>query len=714
MGAPTENSPDVATAKGPPEDPTKDATPDKSKCRDQALTDEEADACTPLQLGVWRVLLPKEPASKYKRVRSAMDKWSAVALAYPLVLRFLLEIYSLDPRMFILVVVLKLWDGMESVLLLYVSSRLLQIIEVGLREGRPDVNAITQAIIARLICVTFTATTTWAREYISPIFQSRIQRHFEDYLLQAKLRLDIPTSSDSSSKTKASAYDAWSSFEGLCEAAQRAFGLTSQLLFISQQKSGGPLFTTIAVVRPLLALAGSHSLWMKPHVLYSDNEAYLRLLSLESMSGTYYRGDVIAANIAGWITSQYHQAIDALGSVTSRHAWEQYGIERTPASNIISALAGQLPTLYWAINAMLNPATFSMASIAIMQQYSTSLNYALQMLFWDVRQVGKYVTDIKVLYEAAEIQNQIVDGTVEYPRPANEADTSKGMDIELRNVSFAYPGDKAKENALRDVSLRIPAGSLAVIVGANGGGKSTIIKLLARMYDVAPGSGAVVIDGLPIQDYTLASLRQAYALLAQDHRLYPLPLAENIGLGYPEKVDDREMVMQAARDGGAAELLSKFKDGVETNLEPVTTAYGYQLDDDKHKTLKTVLGKLEKTTEVSGGEKQRLVSSRTFMRFQTGKVKLLCVDEPSSALDPKGEFELFERLRAARAGKTLLFVTHRFGHLTKHADIIICMKAGKVAELGTHQELMALDGEYASLYNVQAQAFTAPEVAASG
>ncbi|KAJ7215585.1 hypothetical protein GGX14DRAFT_443140 [Mycena pura] len=609
MGAPTANSLDVANAKGPPpEDP---ATPENGKYEDRVLTDEEAE-CMPLQLGVWRVLLPREPASKYKRLRSAMDKWSAVALAYPLVLRFLLEIYSLDPRMFILIIVLKLWDGMESVFLLYVSSRLLQIIEVGIREGRPDVNAITQAIIARLICVTFTATTKWAREYISPVFQSRVERHFEDYLLRGKSCF-IAVSTDSSSKTKATADDAWNAFDGLCEVAQRGFELASQLLFISQQKCGGPLFTAIAVVRPLLALVSSHSLWMKPHVVYSDNPAFLRLLSLQSMSGTYYRSEVIAANIAGWITSQYHQAIDALGSVASHDVWDQYSIDRTPAWNIIGEWAKELPTLYWAINAMLNPATFSMTSIAIMQEYSTSLDYALYMLFWDVRQVGKYVTDIKVLYETANIQNQIVDGTVEYPRPADEADTSKGMDIELRNVSFAYPGDKAKENALRDVSLHIPAGSLAVIVGTNGGGKSTIIKLLTRMYDVAPG-GAVVIDGLPIQDYTLASLRQAYALLTQDHELFPLSLAENIGLGYPEKVDDREMIMQAARDGGAAELLSKFKYGIETNLDPVITASGHQLDDDKHKTLTTVLGKLEKRTEVSGkcsmhsGELQRLVS----------------------------------------------------------------------------------------------------------
>ncbi|KAJ6609671.1 hypothetical protein B0H10DRAFT_2438416 [Mycena sp. CBHHK59/15] len=108
-----------------------------------------------------------------------------------------------------------------------------------------------------------------------------------------------------------------------------------------------------------------------------------------------------------------------------------------------------------------------------------------------------------------------------------------------------------------------------------------------------------------------------------------------------------------------------------TNLDPVSTAYGYQLDDEKHKALKAVLGKLEKTAEVSGGGKQRLVASRAFMRFRTGKIKQLCVDEPSNTLNPKGEHALFERLRETGARRTMIFVTHRFGHLTKYADIII-------------------------------------------
>ncbi|KAJ7028923.1 P-loop containing nucleoside triphosphate hydrolase protein [Mycena alexandri] len=688
MGAPTETAhKDVPV-------PSEDASP-------------KNDEYTTLDLGVWRVLLPRDVVSG-GFFSATVSKWNTIVFAYPVVSRFFREIYSLSPHLVILVLLLKLWGELESVLMLYVSGRLLQIIEVGLTEGRPDVNAITQALVARLIGVTVTAAATWGREYISPQLDSLIQLHFEDHLLQAKLRLDMPTATDSSSRSQATASDAERSFDSLCEASMRLFGLVSQLLFISQQRSAGALFTVIAVVRPLLSLFLTEP--PTAHVAYSENASYLRLRSLQSLSSSYYRADVIAAgDIAGWITAEYHRAREALGSVASKDVWSQYSMERTPMNKILGQWAGELPTLYWALSAMLRPEKFSMTSIAILQQYSSSLNYSLQMLFWDLSQVGKAITNIKILYEAGNIKNQIVDGDVAYPRPST--DISKGMDIELRNVCFAYPGEKAKESALQDVSFRIPAGSLVVIVGANGSGKSTLIKLLTRLYDT--DSGAILVDGLPIQDYRLADLRQTQATLSQDHHLYPLTLGENIGLGYSEHVDDLDMIMQSAKDGGAAELLDKFKEGAQTTLEPISTAFGYQLDDDKHKSLKGVLAKLEKTTEVSGGEKQRLVASRTFMRFRTGKIKLLCVDEPSSALDPRGEFELFERLRETGDGKTMIFVTHRFGHLTKYADVIICMKEGKVAELGTHKDLMAGGGEYASLYNVQAQAFTDSEPAQS-
>lgn len=165
-------------------------------------------------------------------------------------------------------------------------------------------------------------------------------------------------------------------------------------------------------------------------------------------------------------------------------------------------------------------------------------------------------------------------------------------------MSFAYPGGKSKDNAIKNVSLKIPAGHLVVIVGANGSGKSTIIKLLNRLYDV--DSGEILVDGLPIKSYRISDLRRVQALLTQDHKLYPLSLAENIGLGNPDRIHDQEMINQAAEAGGASDVISKLNDGIQTILSPVKTAQGPHLDKEKHKKLKSILDGLEKAAEVSG------------------------------------------------------------------------------------------------------------------
>ncbi|KAJ7659594.1 P-loop containing nucleoside triphosphate hydrolase protein [Mycena polygramma] len=555
-----------------------------------------------------------------------------------------------------------------------------------------------------MISVTVSAIALWAQQYISPVLENSMEQYFEEYLLRAKLRLDIPTTDDGNMRSQASSYYAWRSFSGLCDAFVSLFGLIIQLAYIAQQPAGGSLFTLSAIVRPIVAMPGRRTLSLKSFGAYSDNASYLRMRSLRSMSARNFRDDVITGDFVGWITAEYHRARNSLGSVLSQDVWSLYGIQESPAPGIALGWAGELPTLYWALSAMLWPSKFSMTSIAILRSYSASLSNSLSQLFYHSSSVGTHFWNVKILYESAEIQKQIVDGDVAYPRPT--VDSSKGTEIELKNVSFAYPGDKSKEAALQDVSFRIPAGSLVVIVGANGNGKSTIIKLLTRLYDV--DAGVVLVDGLPIQSYCMADLRRTQATLTQDHKLYPLTLAQNIGLGDTKHMENTEMVKEAAREGGATAVLDKLKDGAQTTLAPIRTAFKCSMDDDNltHKALKNMINQLEYNTEVSGGEKQRLVASRTFMRLRTGQIKLLNVDEPSSSLDPRGEFELFERLRQVGEGKTMIFVTHRFGHLTKHADIIICMKEGKVSELGTHKDLMASEGEYASLYNIQAQAFT--------
>ncbi|KAL0567936.1 hypothetical protein V5O48_014064, partial [Marasmius crinis-equi] len=258
-------------------------------------------------------------------------------------------------------------------------------------------------------------------------------------------------------------------------------------------------------------------------------------------------------------------------------------------------------------------------------------------------------------------------------------------------------------NALDDVSFKIGAGELVVVVGANGSGKSTFVNILSRLYD--PTSGQVLVDGVDIKDYQLSDIRRGIATLTQDHHLYPLSLRENIGLGSIDDMSNDDLIAEAARKGGAEQLIAKLEDGLDSVLNPKLKQYAALVDEGGNSPLARKFKELKKTSNVSGGERQRLVASRTFMRFNSTEVKFVAADEPTAALDPEGELALFTQLRQEREGKTMLFITHRFGPLVKYADRIICMKDGKIVESGDHATLMALEGEYCKMWSIQAKSF---------
>ncbi|KAJ7500376.1 P-loop containing nucleoside triphosphate hydrolase protein, partial [Mycena galericulata] len=274
-----------------------------------------------------------------------------------------------------------------------------------------------------------------------------------------------------------------------------------------------------------------------------------------------------------------------------------------------------------------------------------------------------------------------------------------------RNVAFSYPGSKSEENALHDVSFSIEAGQVVVIVGTNGSGKSTILKLLTRMYECTSGSGQILIEGQDIRDYKLDELRRATAMFTQDHHIYPLSLSENIGIGNPEQASNEHLIEESAKKGRADAFISKYAEKYNTVLDPMVVKLSDNVSEVEGDPLAQFQKELEKPAEISGGERQRVAASRAFMRLTSGRIKLLIADEPSSSLDPQGEFELFQNLMKERHGKTMIFVTHRFGPLTHHADLILCMKNGRLVEQGTHCDLMARRGEYFRLYDVQAQTF---------
>ncbi|KAG5637564.1 hypothetical protein H0H81_004141 [Sphagnurus paluster] len=440
---------------------------------------------------------------------------------------------------------------------------------------------------------------------------------------------------------------------------------------------------------------------------------YIRTVAIESMSEEEFRQDIVNNNLSGYIMDEYSKARKRLGTHFARNTLRELRLEAKLLVQLLRALSGEIPVLYFTYHALKDPAVHTMSSLAILRQQSSALITSVDMSFLMFSCIMQTLNNIQSLYKVRPLI--LVDGTIEY---SPQKDCRSGMDLELKDVSFEYPG--MKSGALHDINLHIRAGQLVVIVGENGSGKSTLIKLLSRMYDASEGT--VLIDGLAIEEYRLSDLRDAMALLNQEHSIYPVSMGENIGLGYVACATDPEAIGLAAEKGGATEVLKSLDEGLDTVLHPVKTARGLELELPKHQVLEDILDGLEVQREVSGmsirfgfrclevtvataGEKQRLVAARTFMRLCSPKIKLVAVDEPSSALDPRGELELFSHLRAERVGKMMIFVTHRFGHLTCHADLILCMKNGTIVEAGRHEELLPLNGEYATLYKIQAQAF---------
>ena len=253
------------------------------------------------------------------------------------------------------------------------------------------------------------------------------------------------------------------------------------------------------------------------------------------------------------------------------------------------------------------------------------------------------------------------------PQGSRNADGLPGREVRFRDVTFAYPGGAP---VLEHFDLTIPAGSSLAIVGQNGAGKTTLAKLLCRLYD--PQGGTIEADGIDLRDLDLNAWRRRVAAVFQDFVRLELALRDNVApLGA-----DKEVVRQALSDAGAADLA-----GLDTIL-----ARGY-----------------EGGTELSGGQWQRVALARALAAVRLG-AGLVLLDEPTAQLDVRGEAEIFDRILGATRTCTTILISHRFSTV-RHADRICVLEHGRVIELGTHDELMALGGRYRTMFDRQAQRF---------
>ena len=297
------------------------------------------------------------------------------------------------------------------------------------------------------------------------------------------------------------------------------------------------------------------------------------------------------------------------------------------------------------------------ASLNIQQVFSTLSGIADQALF---------LTDLLAFFDMKPtIRSKPT--ALPVPKPIREG-------IEFRNVCFRYPG--TERMVLRNLNLTLEVGERLALIGENGQGKTTIVKLITRLYD--PTEGEILLDGIDLREYRLEDLYREIGVIFQDFMRYELTARENLAAGRIAELSNTDLLKNAAHKSQADEVIARLPLGYEQMLGR----------------------RFEGGVDLSGGEWQKLALARAYLR----DAQLLILDEPTAALDARSEFEVFRRFAELTTGKTALFISHRFSTV-RMADRIVVLEDGAVVEEGSHQQLVHVGGRYAEMFALQAASY---------
>ncbi len=381
-----------------------------------------------------------------------------------------------------------------------------------------------------------------------------------------------------------------------------------------------------------------------------------------------YAKEIRYSSIHGLMMKRYNDAMDGNCKVADKYG--KKAIAYTWAQNVTTfALVFEGIMIYAAYRTIVSQ-TMGLAELAIMFTAMSTSSWILIGIFNNLMEAmknGQFLEYFRTFMEYEEKIPENQDGII----------PEKIRSIEFRNVSFEY---KENEPVINNLSFKIEGDKVCALVGHNGAGKSTIIKLLFRLYD--PTSGEILVNGINIKEYNLKAYRRQFSAAFQDYKVMAMSVKDNVLMG--ENFDDPDKTAERAlKCAGVWDKVSSLSNGMNTIMTR-------EFDDNG--------------AVLSGGEQQKIVVARAFAQQASVKV----FDEPSSALDPIAEYDLYKGIMNESKGHMTLFISHRLSSV-KDADEVFMLENGTVIEQGTHRQLMDMGGKYCEMFTKQAQNYLADE-----
>jgi len=378
--------------------------------------------------------------------------------------------------------------------------------------------------------------------------------------------------------------------------------------------------------------------------------------------------EIRLSNVFSLMKKQYREATDRNVKVAVKYAFPSANMNFWRITFTFTVIFEGV--LLYAIYRNRVTGSISLAELTIMTSLMVAMTWILIRVFENIMEIlknGMFVNNLRSFLEYVEEIPEDQEGDM--PNPEFES-------LEFRKVSFSYK----EERTIQDLSFVITKGESVALVGHNGAGKTTIIKLLLRLYD--PTEGVILYNGKDIREYNLKAYRELFATTFQDFQIFGMTIKDNILMGRQYE-NEEERVIKALKKAGIYDKVQSLKDGIHTMMTKEFDAEGAVL---------------------SGGESQKIAVARTFIKEAPMKI----FDEPSSALDPIAEYELFRNIMKEASNHTMLFISHRLSSV-KSCDKVFMLEGGRLIEEGTHSELMAANGSYAQMYKKQAMNYLALE-----